>query len=166
MASTIKTQYGTAAQAITITLGDNSNGLANNAARESNVVDNSSNLFLDALVMLKTKTGASGVNAAGTILVYAWGTVDPATPLYPDTVTGSDAAITLTSPPNVRLIGVVNAVANATVYKGGPFSVAQAFGGNLPTKWGIIIVNNTGAALDINAASHLMEYQGILAQNV
>ncbi len=72
----------------------------------------------------------------------------------------------LTSPPNIRLIGVVSAVGNATIYKGGPFSVAQAFGGNMPTKWGIIIVNNTGAALDVNTASHLMEYQGILAQNV
>ncbi len=73
---------------VTITLGDNSNGLANGAAR-SNAIDNSSNLFLDALVMLKTKTGASGVLASGTILIYAWGTVDPATPLYPDTVTGA-----------------------------------------------------------------------------
>src|SRR3990172_867482 len=124
--SDIKAKFGTGNQGITVTLAS----LADNGARESAAVDNTANLFLDALVMLKVKTGASGTLSTGYIEVYAYGTSDGGT-TYSDGATGSDAAITLTAPPNARLLGVINAVANATTYKSGPFSIAAAFGGIL-----------------------------------
>ena len=160
MAGDIKQKFGTEAQALTCTLAS----LANNSARESTVVDNTSNLFVDALVMAQIKSGASGVSSTGYVNIYAYATVDAATPVYSDGATGSDAAITLTSPPNVRLIGVMNVVANATTYKGGPFSVAAAFGGVLPEKWGIIVENKTAAALDSTEGNHKKLYQGVYAQ--
>ena len=161
MTTTIKSLYGTSNQTITITLAS----LTNNSARQCTVVDNSTNLFLDALVQLTVKTGASGVGSTGSLNVYAFGTTDGGT-TYSDGAGATDAAITLTSPPNMRIIGVINAVANATSYKAGPFSVAAAFGGVLPQKWGIVVENKTGATLDATAGNFVVDYQGVQAQNV
>lgn len=163
MAGDIKIKYGSSNQAITCQLAPSGTGLANNGARASTAIDNTTNLFADALVSVQVKTGGSGVSSTGTVNVYAYGTSDGGT-TYTDGATGSDAAITLTSPPNARLIGVINCVANATTYKGGPFSVAAAFGGSLPDHWGIVIENKTGAALDTTEGNHLKTYQGVQSQ--
>jgi|SRR5215813_1069712 len=159
--STLQTLYGTANQSITCTLAS----LANGSARQATAVDNSSTLFLDAFVQLKIKSGASGTSATGFVNVYAYGTADDGT-TYSDSASGTDGAITLTSPPNVRLIGVLNVVANATTYKSAPMSVAAAFGGILPKKWGIIIENKTGGSLDATEGNHAKFYQGINIQAV
>jgi hypothetical protein len=163
MAGDIKNKYGTSNQAITCSLAPGGTGLANGSARQSAAVDNSTNVFQDALVFVKVKTGASGVTATGTVNVYAVATADGGT-TYTDGATGSDAAITMAVPPNARLIGVINAVANATTYSGGPFSVAAAFGGVLPDHWAIVIENKTGGALDTTEANHGKWYQGVYSQ--
>lgn len=157
----ILAKYGTGNQTITITIAS----LANNGARESTAIDNTSNKFLDALVSIKVKTGAGSPAVGPVINVYAYGTADGGSN-YSDSATGSDAAITLTSPPNVRLIGVINAAAAATTYKAGPFSVAAAFGGVLPDHWGIILENKEGQTLDATGGSHSAVYQGVAAQTV
>ena len=159
--SDIKAKYGTSNQAITVTLAS----LANNSARASTAVDNTSNLFLDALVAINIKTGASGTSSTGYVNVYAYGTADGGTN-YTEAATGSDAAITLVVPTNLRLIGSLNCVANATTYKAGPFSVAAVFGGAMPDKWGIVIENKTGGTLDGTEGSHLKVYQGVYGQTV
>lgn len=159
MASTVKSSYGSSNQAITCTI----TSLANNGQRGSAAIDNSSNLFLDALVFVKVKSNASGTGATGTVNVYAYGTADGGT-TYSDGVSGTDAGQTLTAPANLRLIGTINVVANSTSYWGGPFSVAQAFGGILPDHWGIVVENKTSATLDASIGSAW--YQGILAQTV
>ena len=158
MAGDIKQKFGTSNQAITITVAS----LTNGSARESTAVDNSSNLYQDALVFVKLKSGASSTSATGYCAVYAYATADGGT-TYPDNVTGSDAAVTLVAPPNLKPIGVINMVANSTTYKAGPFSVAAAFG-SLPEKWGIVIVNKTGGTLDSTGGNHSVFYQGILQQ--
>lgn len=159
MASTIEELYGTNGVSITITLAS----LTNNSARESNSVDNTTNLFLDALVMLKIKTGAGALAGDQVVDIYAAGTVDNGTS-WPDTVTGSDAAITLNSPTQLKLIGSIQVSATATTYKSEPLSVAGAFNGILPAKWSIIVVNRTGATLDATGGNFLLQYQGIQAQ--
>lgn len=155
----LKLKYGTNNQTITITVAS----LANNGARQSTEIDNSSNLFQDALVTVKVKSGASGTTSTGTVNVYAFGTTDGGT-TRTENAGASDAAITLTSPPNARLMGVVNVVANATTYVGGPFSVAQVFGGVLPDHWGIIVENKTGGTLDSTGGNHSVTYQGVYGQ--
>lgn len=157
----IKSKYGTSNQAIAVTLAS----LANGTARASTVIDNTVNLFLDALVSLSIKTGAAGVTSTSYVSVYAYATVDGGTN-YTEGATGIDAALTMVSPTNLKLVGTINAVANATTYKAGPFSVAQAFGGVLPERWGIVVQNSTGGALDAVEGSHLKVYQGVLAQSV
>lgn len=157
--ATIKSQYGASNQAIACTF----TSLANNGQRQSTKVDNTSDLFLDALVQVKVKSGASGVSTTGCVNIYAYGTADSGSD-YSDGASGSDAAITLTNPPNMRLIGVVNVVANSTTYVSPPFSVAAAFGGVLPDHWGIVVENLSGAALDGTVGSAW--YQGVYNQAV
>lgn len=159
--SSIKALYGAQNQALTITLAS----LASGSARESTVVDNTSNKFLDALVQLKIKAGGSGTAATGYVNVYAYGTVDGGT-TYGEGATGADAGITLVSPTNLRLIGRLNVVANAVTYKGNPMSVAAAFGGVLPDKWGIVVENQSGGTLDTTGSNHAAVYQGVNAQVV
>lgn len=160
MAADIKLKLGTTNQALTITIAS----LANAAARQSTVVDNTTNLFIDALVVLKVKSAAASTSATGYVAIYAFATVDDGT-TQTENAGASDAAITLTVPPNARLVGIVNVVANDVTYYGGPFSVAAAFGGILPAKWGLIIENKTAATLDATGGNHSLVYQGIYAQS-
>lgn len=159
MAGNIENNYSASNQSITCTLAS----LASTSSRASTALDNSSNVYQDALVFLQVKSGASGVSTTGTVAVYAYGTSNGGT-TYTENATGTDAGITLTSPPNARLIGIINVVANATTYYGGPFSVASAFGGILPQKWGIIVQNNSGAALDSTEGNHAKFFQGVFSQ--
>ena len=140
---------------LTITLAS----LANTSARQSTAIDNTTNQDLDAGVMVKIKTAAASTSATGYVNVYAFGSADGGT-TYTEGAGATDAAITLTSPPNVRLIGRINAVANATTYIAGPFSAAAAFG-YLPGKWGIIVENQTGATLDSTAGNFAAIYERI-----
>lgn len=160
---TIKTLYGSEAQAITITLAS----LANAAARESTAVDNTVNLFRDVLAMLKLKNNAvSAPTGEKAVYVYAYGTVDAATPLYPDAVTGVDAAITLDNPTHLRPLGVVLFSAAAQTKKAGPWNVAAAFGGRVPEKWGIVVENKTGFSLDATETNFSKVFQGVSDQVV
>jgi hypothetical protein len=156
----IKSKYGTSNQAITCALAS----LANNGARSGAAIDNTTNLFLDALVQVKVKSGASSVAATGYVNVYAYATADGGTS-YPEGA-GTDVGVTLTSPTNLRLIGSMNVVANATTYISEPMSVAAAFGNVLPDHWGIVIENKTGAALDSTEGNHAKFYQGAYGQTV
>ena len=130
--------------------------LTNNSYASCAVVDNTTNLYEDALVSVVIATGASGVTSTGNLLVYAYGTTNGSN--YTDGVAGTDATVTPTSPTNLRLIGIVSAVATSTTYRSGPFSVARAFGGILPQKWGIVVQNVTGGTLASSGSS--ADYQG------
>ena len=153
----IKRAFGTNGQAITITLAS----LTTTSARASTAIDNTTNLYLDALVQVQTKTG-TGPAVPNLINVYAYATVDGGT-TYSDGATGTDAAITLTVPPNAVLIGSLNVPTASTSYKSGPMSVAAAFGGILPAKWGIIIENQSGTTLSATGGDHVVQYHGVYA---
>ena len=150
--ASIKEGFNTAAT-FTCTLAS----LTNTSARQSTVIDNSSGLYLDALVQIKIKTGASSTSASGSIAVYAFGTVDGGT-TYTDGAGASDAAVT---PLAMHLIGIFPAVANATTYISQVMSVAAGFGGVLPTKWGIAVQNNSGGTLDSTEGNHAKLYQEV-----
>ncbi len=153
-------KYGTSGQAITITLAS----LAAAAARESTALDNTADLALDVLVALKVKLQTGTAGDFKSVNVYVYGTVDGGT-TYPDAVTGTDAAITLDSPPNLRLLGVISAPTSAGTFKGGPWSVAAAFGGNIPAKWGIVVENRTNIAFDATESNHVKKFQEIQSQS-
>lgn len=161
MAADLKSKYGTSNQTITC----NFLSLANNGQRSSAAIDNTTNLFLDALVSVKIKTAAASTSSTGYVNIYAYGTTDGGTTYGGGEASmGTDAGVTLTSPPNIVLIGVINAVANSTTYVRSAMSVAAAFGGVLPDHWGIVVENKTGATLDGVTGS--ANYQGVLGQSV
>lgn len=153
--ASVKQAFNTAAT-FTCTLASLANSTSG-VGRQSTVVDNSAGLYQDALVTLKIKTGASGVSSTGFIAVYAFGTTDGGT-TYTDNAGASDAALTISAS---RLIGTFPAVANATTYVSQQMSVAAAFGGTLPAKWGIVVVNSSNAALDTTEGNHAKQYQEV-----
>ncbi len=160
--STVKQLYGSSGASITCTITSLANASGSyGAGRSSTAVDNTSNLFLDALVSVKTQTSAGTLANDQAVYVYAYGTSDGGTD-YTDGITGSDAGFTGTNPPNTRLLGVVNAVSSFTTYVGGPWSAALAFGGVLPDHWGVYVVNYTGQPLSASVGS--VWYQGVNAQ--
>jgi hypothetical protein len=159
--SDVKTAYGSNGQALTITLASLAD--SSTAGRESTVVDNTSNLFLDVLIAAKAKGQNSGsIAAPSAVFLYAYATTDNGT-TYPDTVTGSDAAITLNNPTQLKLLGAIYFAAINVQYKGGPWSLAALYGGKLPAKWGIVVVNDCGTALSATGSDHAVWYQGVYA---
>jgi hypothetical protein len=140
--------------AITITL--NSLASSATAGREATAIDNSSNLYLDALVTAILKIAAGTPANDKCAYIYAYASEDGTN--YTDNATGSDAAITLRDPTCLRLIAVVPMPAASVTYKA-IFSVAQAFGGVLPRKWGIAVRNYCGIALDSSGNS--ASYSGV-----
>lgn len=158
--SDIKTKYGTSNQAITITL----NALADDGYRASTAIDNSSNLFLDALVQLKVNVTAGAPAGDKNCLIYAFGTVDGGT-TYSGGATGSDAAYGGAAGQlidNCPPLGIVTLDAQNETFESDVFSIASAFGGVMPDHWGIIVMNQSGQALA--AVGNSAFYQGVYAQ--
>lgn len=156
----IKTRYGSANQAIGITL----NSLAHDAKRESTAIDNATNGFTDALVQVKIATN-TGADSTGdkSVYVYAYGTSDGGA-TYSANASGSDAAFG-TDPQqlnNCRLIGALHAPTQNKIYQSDLMSVATAFGGLLPQRWGILVHNRTGQTLKSSDCSAF--YQGLCMQ--
>lgn len=151
--SDIKQAFGTSTS-LTITL----NSLGSGSARESTAVDNTSNLYLDAIVRVSISAGT--VANPKEVRVYVYGSEDGS--VYEDPVTGTDAAITLEDPPVTKLARIIPTPTNSKVYEA-LFSVAQCFSGVMPRKWGIIVDNQTGAALAAsnNSASYTGVYQTV-----
>ena len=111
-----------AAAAITITLVNLANSTT--AARASAVVDNSTNLYDDALVSLTVKPTAGTPAAGAAVYVYLYAVSDGAA--YTDSATGTDAAFTLPSVPNVVLARVIPIVTSAATVVSLPFSVGAS----------------------------------------
>jgi len=157
MAGDLKNKYDGGGNALTITLASLTSSAT--AGRESTVVDNSSNLFRDALVTVAVKLQAGTIANDKAVIVYAYGTVDGGT-IYTGGVTGSDAAYTMDDPTVLVAIGVIPCPTQSLTYRG-TFRVAHAFGGILPQKWGLFIRNYSGIALSATGSDHTVKYQGI-----
>lgn len=128
------------------------------AGQASTAVDNTTTLAPGAQVVVRLKNGAGTITTPFGAFIYAYGTADGGT-TYGEGITGTDAAKTLTNPPNLRLIGFLNMPVSATQYTSDPMSVEAAYNGVLPAKWGIHIVNATGVNFDATAGSHFAKYQ-------
>lgn len=132
------------------------------AGRASDAIVNTSNKFLDAKV--------AGVITVGTtpttntqIQIWVYASLND-TPLYPDSITGSDADKTFTSASirnsSCRLGAsiVVDSNTSNRPYPFALFSVASLFGGSLPTHWGIFITHNTAVNLNATPGNHAIYY--------
>ena len=153
-------QYGASVQ-LTITLASLANSATSVAGRQSTVVDNTSDLFLDALVGGQITTGTSPTSG-GIIEVWAFAAEND-TPTYPDGLGATDAAIAFTSRDiavaSQALVTslVVDTTSNQT-YWFKATSIAALFGGVLPRKWGVVVINSSGVALNATAGNHALFY--------
>jgi hypothetical protein len=160
----IKEEFGSSTS-ITIT-SLNSLASAQYAGCQSSAVDNTSNKYFDALVTVTVAVGAGTIANDKCAYVYAYGSEDGTTYVLDgtaDLIDGSDGTVTIGNPSNAKLIGIVAIPTQSYTYRG-VFSVAHAFGGVLPRKWGIIVVNYSGIATA--AAGNSASYTGIYYTSV
>lgn len=157
MSTTTKELFGSSTP-LTITLDT----LADSAARECTAVDNTTNLYQDVLVSLSIPLATGTPVNFQALYVYAYASEDGTN--YGDNATGSDAALTMRVPTNLRNIGGIQTpTSGGLTWKSHPMSVARAFGGVLPRKWGIVVQNLTGLAFGIGCTA---SYTGINSQSV
>lgn len=161
-ATTDKIAYGTST-GLTCTLAS----LASSATvgRQCTIVDNTSNLYDDALVTIGVKTSASALANDKTVYVYVSGSEDGTNYDADDAAVGAtDAAYTINSASNLKGPVAISAPSTSKTYFK-TFSIAQFFGGVMPRKWTLVIVNYTGQALDSTEGNHTKSYTGITYTN-
>ena len=125
------------------------NSLASSATAgwQSAVVDNTTDLYEDALlqVVIDGANTAPANSKAAYIFAYAG-----LNTTYTNPASGSQGAITLldvtANPQAMPLIGVLPYTTTDEVAESRVMSVAAGFGGVLPPKWGVVIINHSGAA--------------------
>lgn len=154
-----------AAATITISPENVASSSGFTAGVESNVIDNTTNKYDDAL-LAGTWTAGTTPTTNTNVYVYVFAVRDDS-PTYPDVFDGTASAETLTSAGVgagfLKLAGAlfIDSTTSDRVYSFGPVSVAQLFGGIMPPKWGIFITHNTGANSNSTAGNHVWKYTGI-----
>lgn len=137
------------------------------AGRESTQIDNTSTLYMDALVTVDGITGhASTAPTVGQMIqLYVWGSDTSLATTAIDVLDGTDSAETLSHVSVLNSLRFVAAPA-VTVATAGllyyiqPFSVASKFGGVMPKFWGLFLAHNHTGALAASQ-SGLFSFNGI-----
>lgn len=155
----IKQLYGTLTTFLVTAL----ESLAAASFWNSDSVDNEADLFADALVSLTLQNHASTApTGEQAVRVYAYAALDDGE-AFTDGVDGTEGAHTVGHKAHLRELGVAYFSAANQTRRIGPFSVAAVFGGRLPSEWGIVVENATGAAL---RTGNLAKYRGVKYQTV
>ncbi len=150
--------YGASA-AFSITLA--SLGNSTTAGQQSTVINNASSLYSDVLVGGQIRAATNTLGAV--IEVYAFAPFDD-TPLFPDVLGTTNAAVTFTSRDAVfesmRQIAII--VCEGTANRKHwipPVSIARVFG-SMPYKFGVCVINSSGGALHATGSDHFLYYKG------
>lgn len=163
----IKTAFAASA-ALTITLASLASDTNLLAGRQSTVIDNSSNLYVDYLLGVNKITSGT-TPTAGVLEVWLFSSMDD-TPNWPDTLGAADANVTLTSA-NIKNAGlkpfgsVVNSTSSNVAYPFSPACVGGLFGGPL-RKWGVFVVHSMVAALNATGGNHVLSQTGIYLTSI
>ena len=155
---TIQPLYGANNQSITITMTG-----GNGVARASTAISNTTTLYEDVILFFSVTIGGTGtVLTTGYFNFYGYASANGGS-TYPEGITGTDAAVTLTSPPNLVLLAQMNVNALSKTFTYGPVSFCRTYGmDRLPPIWGVVAVNQTGGTTVPTAGSII--YQGINGQ--
>lgn len=160
------------ASSVALTIGLATGPLASSttflAGRESTVIDNTSNLYIDGRLTARITTGTTPT-VDTEIRVYGYTSLDD-TPTYPDTITGTDGTRTLTNAyilENALLVlGATGVAATSNItYPIRLLSVAEAFGLH-PKRCGVFVVHNTGVNLNATGGNHVLAYTGAYITSV
>lgn len=125
------------------------------AGLESAVIDNTSNLFVDAYLTGRFKANNSAPTA-GQIQVYVGVLLNDTE--YPDVFDGTKSTETVTSADIrnsiLRLASVIPTDTTTNrIYEFAPVSVAQLFGGIMPRKWFVFVTHSMVQTLNATASA-------------
>lgn len=130
---------------------------------ESDLIDNTTNLYLDYLISGKFTVESAGL-AAGEIRVWAVAMLDDST--WPGGFDGTESAETTplddengTWGGAVLLKAIATDTTASQVYYMAPTSVAAAFGGVCPAKFLIFVTQSTGTTLETSGQQ--CTYKGV-----
>jgi len=156
---------------ITMTLS----GLASSAAGtvngwEAAQIDNTTNLYVDALVQGAFTVGTPSVVTGGfSVFVLGANSSIVGTPIPPFDGTNSAANPTTSQQGVLKFAAYVGVqvVTTDAKYSVPPFSVAGLFGGIMPKFWTLYISQNTGVALKVDAVNNnSLSFNGIKFDSV
>ena len=148
----IDTGFGTKAE-FTKTLAS----LADGASWATAAVNFTTGDAIDVFIFVQTTGQASGTDF---VFVYAYASMDNTDAEYTDGATGSSASFTTANILNSPLVGTV-AMNATTAVKAGPWSLASAMGGLIPARAGLIVNNESAAALSATEGDHVLEYMPV-----
>lgn len=137
------------------------------AGWKSNAIDNSTNLYLDALVSIELAAVNTAPANSKAVFLYAYSLIEGTA--YASTgaaaIDGSEGTLTfpdITSLPCVLpLLGVVPYPVQNVAINSPAFSVARCFGGVLPSKWGVAMVNHSGMTLSVTNIYYIEQYNTV-----
>jgi hypothetical protein len=125
------------------------------AGWKSNAIDNSANLYDDALVQVELAAVNTAPANNKAIYLYAYSLIEGTA--YASTgaaaVDGTEGTVTFpditANPVNLPLLGIIPYSTQNVAINSQAFSVAACFGGVLPPKWGIAMINFSGMTLSV-----------------
>lgn len=157
-----KIAYGTST-ALTNAVASLASSASWTAGYESDVVDNTTNKYLDYTVEGKVTVGTTPT-ASTEIRIYVVASFDGTT--WPDVFDGTTGAETVTSAgvgSGFLKLAAVMSVDSTTSDRAYPFSftVAALFGGVCPAKFVLFTTHNTGVNLNSTGGNHSTNYRGV-----
>lgn len=153
--STVKPLYASPTT-ITITQA----GLANNAYRQSTAFDNSTVRYEDGILGGSIQVGTSPTDKT-TIEIFLYGTFDGTN--YTAGCSGTDGAYTADGEEGLLPRAAIIYVDTTTDqdYVWGPISVAAAFGGVMPQKFGVVVQNKSGVTTHATGTNNMVKFTGV-----
>lgn len=172
---TVSTNYSSTTDTvdIPITLAGLLTSSSMTVGRQSTIVTNVTNKYLDCLVTGRITTGTTPT-VAKTIAVYIFVPIKAVTSTFSYPIAGAttlgeaDAAATFDAEQrNGGLIfaGAATVNANSDRVYSFSFSVANQVG-YMPLKWGLFVTHDTVAALNATGGNHYFNYLGLKADSV
>lgn len=147
--------------ALTITLA--SLATSSTAGRESTAINNDTDAGIDAELGGFITTGTSPT-ANNSIEIWVTGSYDGTS--FTGGAAGTDGALTPQNKALLKLAQIIQVTGTSnqkyTFHLG---SVATLFGGVMPTKWGVWVLNNSGAALHATGGNHEIKYRAVQYQS-
>lgn len=150
--ATIKETFASATS-MTITLASLASSTSG-VGRQSTLVDNTTNLYLSAIVYLKVTVGTTPT-ANTPIYVYLIRYDNSA--IADDGAGTTDAGLTVVNSPLLGTIVCTATTSNTAYY--GVFDTSSF--GSLGPKWGIAVVNSTAVALNATGGNHVVNFIGV-----
>ena len=156
--ATVKISYAAAA---TVSCSIASLASSSTLSRGSFVIDNTTNLYDDALLAVSVKVSGTAMGQDKAVYVYLWGSEDGTLNEGSSLENvGSDALVAVENPTSLKGPLVISCPGTMRTYRA-VTSVAQFWGGRIPRKWGFVIRNSTNQILSAVESEHTKSYTGI-----